>query len=171
MTVQTPSTKQAVTDTQLLLELTAEIANKSLGEALTRSVQVLKRISEHYDWLGVYLVKGDSLVLAAYAGEGETEHMRIPIGQGICGLAAKQAETIIVPDVNKDPRYLMCFPSTRSEIVVPIQGMDGVLGEIDIDSNRLSAFTKHDQNILEQAAMILGKYLESQRFSPISSKT
>jgi L-methionine (R)-S-oxide reductase len=165
-------TKQAANDSQLLSELRSAISNESLDDGLTRSVRILKRISEHYDWLGIYLVKDDSLVLAAYAGEGETEHVRIPIGQGICGLAAKQAETIIVPDVNKDPRYMMCFPSTRSEIVVPIQGTrGGVIGEIDIDSNRLSAFTRKDQDILEQAAIILGKYLETKRFSPVSSKT
>jgi L-methionine (R)-S-oxide reductase len=172
MTEPTVSIKQAVNDSQLLAELRAAISSVSLDNGLTRSVQILKRISEDYDWLGIYLVKDDSLVLAAYAGEGETEHVRIPIGQGICGLAAKQAETIIVPDVYKDPRYLMCFPSARSEIVVPIQGTrGGVIGEIDIDSNRLSAFTKHDQNALEQAATILGNYLETKRFSPVSSKT
>jgi L-methionine (R)-S-oxide reductase len=162
MTEPTAFMKQPVNDSQLLAELRAVLSNESRIDGLTRSVQILKTISEHYDWLGIYLVKDDSLVLAAYAGEGETEHVRIPIGQGICGLAAKLAETIIVPDVNKDPRYLMCFPSTRSEIVVPIQGTKGaVIGEIDIDSNRLSAFTKHDQNVLEQAATIFGKYLET----------
>jgi len=172
MSTRAISTKQAVNDSQLLSELRAAIENGSLDEGLARSVLILKRVSEHYDWLGIYLVKDDNLVLAAYAGEGETEHVRIPIGQGICGLAAKQAETIIVPDVNKDPRYLMCFPSTRSEIVVPIQGTSGgVIGEIDIDSNRLAAFTRRDQDILEEAAMILGKYLETKRFSPVSSKT
>src|SRR5690242_7568039 len=107
MTEPTVSMKQPVNDSQLLAELRAVLSNESRVDGLTRSVQILKRMSEHYDWLGIYLVKDDTLVLAAYAGEGETEHVRIPIGQGICGLAAKLAKTIIVPDVNKDPRYLM----------------------------------------------------------------
>lgn len=111
----------------------------------------------------MYLVKGTTLSLAAYAGKGETEHVQIPIGQGICGLAAKEAQTIVVPDVNKDPRYLMCFPSTRSEIVVPIKGNSGVLGEIDIDSDTLAAFSNDDRKFLEAAANVLADYLDKQK--------
>ncbi len=98
------------------------------------------------------------MVLAAYAGEAQTEHVTIPIGEGICGLAASEGRTIIVPDVSKDRRYLTCFPSTRSEIV---RGADRVLGEIDIDSNRLSAFTPLDTQMLEETASMLGTYLQS----------
>jgi L-methionine (R)-S-oxide reductase len=170
MTIPTVSVRQHRKDSQVLSELRGAISKKSLDHGLQSAVQVLRGISEHYDWLGIYLIKDDSLVLAAYAGEGETEHVQIPIGHGICGLAAKLAKTIIVPDVNKDPRYLMCFPSTRSEIVVPIRGAAKVLGEIDIDSDRLSAFTKHDQDLLEQAATILGEYLQTQRVSPRPSQ-
>jgi L-methionine (R)-S-oxide reductase len=157
-------------DSRVLSELRTALSKKSIDNGLKSAVQILRRFSENYNWLGIYIVKDDSLVLAAYAGEGETEHVKIPIGQGICGLAAKQAETIIVPDVNKDPRYLMCLPSTRSEIVVPIGVATKVLGEIDIDSDRLSAFTNQDQTLLEQAATILGEYLEAQRFSSRSSR-
>jgi L-methionine (R)-S-oxide reductase len=170
MSIPAVSVRHDRKNSQVLSELRAAISKKSLDHGLKSAVQVLRGISEHYDWLGIYLVKDDSLVLAAHAGEGETEHVQIPIGQGICGLAAKQAETIIVPDVNKDPRYLMCFPSTRSEIVVPIRGAARVLGEIDIDSDHLSAFTKHDQDLLGQAATILGEYLQTQRISPGPSK-
>jgi L-methionine (R)-S-oxide reductase len=166
----TTRTVDAATDSRVLSELRTALSKKSIDNGLRGAVQILRGVSENYSWLGIYLVKGDNLVLTAYAGEGETEHVQIPIGQGICGLAAKQAETIIVPDVNKDPRYLMCFPSTRSEIVVPIKVGTKVLGEIDIDSDRLSAFTKHDQTLLQQAATILGEYLEAQHFSPGSSR-
>ncbi len=106
------------------------------------------------------MVRGDKLVLEAYAGDAETEHVTIPIGQGICGFAAKTGETVIVPDVSRDPRYLMCFPSTRSEIVVPIMGENGVIGEIDIDSDKLAAFSKSDEKFLEAAAGKLASYLE-----------
>jgi len=164
MTTRTASARHTGTDSRVLSELRNELSKKSVESGLKSAAQILRNISENYTWLGIYLVKDDSLVLAAYAGDRETEHVQIPIGQGICGLAAKQAETIIVPDVNKDPRYLMCFPSTRSEIVVPIRGAARVLGEIDIDSDRLSAFTKHDQDVLEQAATILGEYLQHSVF-------
>jgi len=105
-------------------------------------------------------LKGDTLELAAYDGDHETEHVRIPVGQGICGSAAKEGQTIIVPDVNRDPRYLACFVSTRSEIVVPIRGKNGVVGEIDIDSDRISAFDSEDQKILEVIAQKLAVALE-----------
>lgn len=126
------------------------------------AVKILRDNNESYNWVGIYLVDGDNLVLAAFAGDGETQHVTIPIGNGICGLAAKQGETVIVPDVSKDPRYLMCFPSTRSEIVVPIKSQGRVLGEIDIDSDHLSAFTGNDQKLLEETAAILASYLEKQ---------
>jgi L-methionine (R)-S-oxide reductase len=128
------------------------------------SVQVLRDSSDHFDWVGIYLVQENDLVLKAYAGDQETEHLRIPIGQGICGSAAKEEATIVVPDVCKDPRYLMCFASTRSEIVVPIKGVNGVLGEIDIDSSRLPAFSQEDRKILEEAASFLAIYLGNHHF-------
>jgi len=103
-------------------------------------------------------------VLQTYAGDEETEHVGIPIGQGICGSAAKEGATIVTPDVGKDPRYLMCFAATRSEIVVPIKGSKGVLGEIDIDSSRLSALSENDRETLEEVASLLALYLESKRF-------
>lgn len=146
-----------------LSELRTAVAIGSINEVLQRSVKIIKRHSHSYDWIGVYLVKDTTLSLAAYAGKGETQHVKIPIGQGICGLAAKEAQTIIVPDVNKDPRYLMCFPSTRSEIVVPIKGNTSVLGEIDIDSDTLAAFSTDDQKFLEAAASVLADYLEKQK--------
>ncbi|MEK6851595.1 MAG: GAF domain-containing protein, partial [Candidatus Thermoplasmatota archaeon] len=89
----------------------------------------------HYSWVGVYLLEGETLALAVWKGAHATEHARIPLGQGICGLAARTRETVVVPDVSKDPRYLACFPSTRSEIVVPILADDRLYGEIDIDSD------------------------------------
>jgi GAF domain-containing protein len=99
----------------------------------------------------------DTLVLKAWAGPQATEHVRIPIGQGICGLAAREAKTVVVDDVNKDPRYLACFLNTRSEIVVPIFSDGRVVGEIDIDSDRPSAFTQADRDLLEAVAGELGK--------------
>ncbi|HKS17122.1 MAG TPA: GAF domain-containing protein, partial [Planctomycetota bacterium] len=112
----------------------------------------------HFNWVGVYMIEGgDTLVLKAWDGPAATEHVRIPIGQGICGLAAREARTVVVDDVNKDPRYLACFPQTRAEIVVPIFAGGSVVGEIDIDSDRPSAFTKDDQDLLEAVAVELGR--------------
>src|SRR5437870_7553967 len=79
------------------------------------SVEILGENSDHFDWVGICLVRENDLVLEAYAEDEETEHVRISIGQGICGSAAKEGATIVVPDVSKDPRYLMCFATTRSD--------------------------------------------------------
>lgn len=113
----------------------------------------------NFHWVGVYLLEGETLRLAAWKGPHPTEHVAIPLGQGICGLAARTKETVVVPDVSKDPRYLACFPNTRSEIVVPIQAEGRVYGEIDIDSDALDAFGLHDRQFLEVVAGDLARYL------------
>jgi len=113
---------------------------------------VLQSSLDHYTWVGIYVIEGDDLVLQAYKGPNATEHTRIPIGEGICGLAARTAETVVVPDVSQDRRYLECFPSTKAEIVVPIKYIDDVFGEIDIDSDRLDSFTEEDSKFLRMVA-------------------
>jgi GAF domain-containing protein len=105
-----------------------------------------------YSWVGIYLVEGKDLVLDVWAGPSATEHTRIPIGKGVCGFAAKAGKTEIVSDVSKDPRYLQCFLSTRSEIVVPIWNQGSVVGEIDIDGDQLDAFSSLDREFLEAVA-------------------
>ena len=114
---------------------------------------------EHYSWVGIYVVEGDELVLSAWAGEEETEHTTIKVGEGICGLAAATGRTELVPDVSEREEFIACFPTTRSEIVVPILGPDGVLGEIDIDSDWLDAFDDPDRELLEDVAEGLSRVM------------
>ncbi len=115
----------------------------------------------HFTWAGIYLLDGETLRLAAWKGHHATEHVAIPLGAGICGLAARTRETVVVPDVSKDPRYLACFPNTKSEIVVPIVADGRVFGEIDIDSDGLDAFTPRDKQFLETVADDLACYLKA----------
>lgn len=115
---------------------------------------------DHYSWVGIYVVEGDELVLSAWSGTEETEHKRIVVGEGICGLAAATGETEVVPDVSERPEFIACFPSTRSEIVVPIHGAAGVIGEIDIDSDWLDAFDDRDRAFLEAVAARLAAVME-----------
>ena len=90
---------------------------------------------------------------------GPSPHTRIPLNQGICGAAASQRETIVVDDVDADPRYLACSLETRSEIVVPIMKGARVLGEIDVDSDKKAAFGPGDRELLEATAVLLaGKF-------------
>ena len=133
---------------------------------LERTAALLHERFERYSWVGFYLVEGGDLVLAAWKGPQETEHVRIRIGEGICGAAAASGKTEIVDDVAADTRYIACFPSTRSEIVVPIfaPGRSGtergrVLGEIDIDSDEPAAFDEDDRAFLEQVARMVSARL------------
>jgi len=121
-------------------------------------VALLQRARPHYHWVGIYLLEGDELVLGPFVGK-PTPHTRIPLHKGICGAAASSGQTLIVDDVNADPRYLACSLETRSEIVVPIAREGQVLGEIDIDSDRPAAFTDDDRRLLESVAEILAARL------------
>jgi GAF domain-containing protein len=139
------------------LETIEQIAD-GREDVLQRIVDVLHDEVEHYSWVGIYLVEGDDLVLGPWRGPQATEHVRIPVGQGVCGAAAASGETEIVDDVNADPRYLACFPSTRSEIVVPISHEGRVVGEIDIDSDRPAAFGEDDRELLERVALVVAPF-------------
>ena len=94
-------------------------------------------------------------MLGPWTGPEPTEHTRIPIGTGVCGAAAESGRTEIVGDVSADPRYLACFASTKSEIVVPIFDGGEVIGEIDIDGSDLDAFDTTDARFLEEIAAFL----------------
>jgi GAF domain-containing protein len=126
-------------------------------DAMTRAVEILKRIP-HYSWVGVYQVSGGELVLGPFLGK-PSPHTRIPLGRGICGAAATHKTTIIVDDVNSDPRYLACSLETKSEIVVPVMRGRDVLAEIDIDSDSPAAFGPDDQQLLEAVASLLAEKL------------
>jgi L-methionine (R)-S-oxide reductase len=127
-------------------------------EVLRKTVDVLHDRIDHFSWVGIYLVEGDDLVLGPWKGPEATDHVRIPIGQGICGAAAASGRTEIVDDVAADERYLACFPSTRSEIVVPISYEGRVVGEIDIDSDQPAAFGPDDRTFLERVAVLISAH-------------
>jgi GAF domain-containing protein len=127
-------------------------AGGDADEVLRRVVSILHARFEHYSWVGIYFVEGDELVLGPWEGPQATEHVRIRVGVGICGAAAASGETEIVDDVESDPRYLACFASTRSEIVVPVEFEGRVVGEIDIDSDKPAAFAGEDRTFLEHVA-------------------
>ena len=100
------------------------------------------------DWIGIYykesyLHKLDTtdLVIGPYIGE-YTDHVRIPIDRGFCGMALREERTVNVADVTKDSTHIACSLKTRSELVVPIADKSGnYVAELDVDCNRLNAFT------------------------------
>ena len=127
-------------------------------QAMTRVVGILKERIPDYTWVGIYRCAGDELLLGPFVGK-PSPHTRIPLGRGICGAAAMQKTTILVDDVNSDPRYLACSLDTQSEIVVPIMRDGQVLGEIDIDSDKRAAFGPNDRRLLESVAGMLAEKL------------
>jgi GAF domain-containing protein len=132
-------------------------------------VEIIANRLPYYNWTGFYMLDFDdaeTLVLGPFRG-APTEHVRIPVSQGICGAAVAQNDTVIVGDVHSDPRYLACSLDTRSEIVVPIRVSGAVVGEIDIDSHDLAAFSSQDREFLEKCAAIVGEFIE--RVQAVSS--
>ena len=148
------SDKAATRDVNALL--TAIAAAPDANAAMQIAVERLKADLPQYTWVGIYLLEGHELVLGPYLGK-PSPHTRIPLNRGICGAAASQMATIIVDDVNADPRYLACSLETKSEIVVPIMRDGRVFGEIDIDSDRPAAFGDGDQVMLESVAQGLAE--------------
>lgn len=123
-------------------------------EVLKAAVELIDAFSDEYNWTGFYMLKDGKLHVGPYIGP-ETDHIVIELDSGICGAAASQKESVIIDDVLKDPRFLACDLSTRSEIVVPLLDGDNVLGEIDIDSDKPTNFTQEDRQMLEQVAQVV----------------
>jgi L-methionine (R)-S-oxide reductase len=145
-------------------ELNALAAGATSAQQLMEGItKLLHQRMLRYNWVGFYMLeKGgpqDVLVLGPFRGT-MTPHTRIPLNQGICGAAASTGRTIIVDDVSADPRYLACSLETKSEIVVPVFVEKKVVGELDIDSHFLAAFSPEDRALCEHAAAILGRWLE-----------
>ena len=137
---------------ELLVRLDSALGDAKGKAAREAVVRLLNSEVPSYNWVGIYAVDGKDLVLDAWSGPAATEHTRIPIGKGVCGFAAKAGRTEIVSDVSRDPRYLQCFLSTKSEIVVPVFDHGTVVGEIDIDGDQLDAFSSLDREFLEAVA-------------------
>lgn len=142
-----------------LLQVDAILTRLSGKSALAEVCRFLRAEFPHYAWVGVYRLEGRELVLDAFDGEKETEHVRIPIDRGVCGRAARENQTVIVDDVSTDPEYLSCFLDTRSEIVVPIRTAGQVVGEIDVDGPELKAYGASDASFLESVASRLAPLL------------
>jgi L-methionine (R)-S-oxide reductase len=152
--VETRRTGRTNDHAAVLDQIRAAIQERTGDNAMDTAVHLLKDGMPDYTWVGIYLLVGNELVLGPFRGK-PSPHTRIPLGRGICGAAASEKQTIIVDDVNADPRYLACSVDTRSEIVVPIMKGNDVLGEIDIDSDRAAAFGPADREMLEQVAASL----------------
>lgn len=123
--------------------------NLSVDDTLQEICNYLQTNVNEYDWVGFYFKNGtkDELILKQFAGE-PTDHTIIPFGKGICGQVAVSNENFIVPDVSAQDNYIACSFTVKSEIVIPmfIEGKN--IGQIDIDSHTINAFTNEDEEFL-----------------------
>ncbi|MEO5755189.1 MAG: GAF domain-containing protein [Chthoniobacterales bacterium] len=143
--------------TKLLQDLAAYVlAAPKTPRTLKRAAEMV-RAERKYRWVGIYKIERGDFVIAAGTGDDPPTYARFPVTQGLCGAVAESRETLIVADVHKDPRWLPAFGSTQSEIVVPIlnEDSDRVAGVIDVESDKLDAFTDDDRDFLEHVAIVM----------------
>lgn len=104
------------------------------------------------NWAGIYLLKGEQLVLGPF--QGKPACVRIPVGRGVCGTAVERKSSILVEDVHAFPGHIACDAASRSELVVPIFRNGETIGVIDLDSPIPSRFDADDQTGIERLAEI-----------------
>jgi len=146
---------------ELLPQLAALVSDESdLVANLANVSAALKATFPLYSWVGFYRMEKGELVLGPF--QGKVACVRIKIGSGVCGTAAKERKTIIVPDVSGFSGHIACDPESKSEIVVPVM-LDGrFFGVIDVDSNRINTFDRIDKVNLEKVAKIIAqKFIQS----------
>ena len=136
-----------------------------LSDALLRhAVKSIHAADSRYDWVGVYLLneEEDELWLHNYVGT-PTEHSKIPVGHGVCGLAVAEKANQNVPDVSKHEGYIACDPDVESELVVLIRAGDEIFGQIDLDSQEAAAFTDDDEAAIQAVADKLAEQIMAER--------
>jgi GAF domain-containing protein len=146
----------------LLEEVSRELNGGGGRERKAAGVARAIRRAGTYRWVGLYEVTEDEIINLAFDGPGAPAHPRFPIAQGLSGTAVASGETVMVGDVSKDPRYLTAFGSTRSEIIVPVLDRAGrkVVGTIDVESERVDAFSEVDRAALERCASAVAELFE-----------
>jgi len=124
---------------------------------LAAAVRYVAALSPRFNWVGIYVLKGNFLELGPSIGP-PSEHTRIRVGEGVCGTAVSENADQNVPDVRERENYLACSLETRSELVVLIRDRAGkILGQIDIDSHVWSAFGPDEESQVRQVARELGE--------------
>jgi GAF domain-containing protein len=101
------------------------------------------------NWAGFYILRDDVLVLGPFQGKPACVRIPIPLGRGVCGTAAAQRETIVVPDVHRFSGHIACDGASNSEIVVPLLRDGALLGVLDVDSPVYDRFGGAERAALE----------------------
>ena len=124
----------------------------SLDRLLSGAVDYVHHAHPDFHWTGVYELFPDNVLrLGPFIG-APTDHVFISVGKGVCGSAVAEGRDKNVPDVSKEPNYLACSSSTRSELVVLIRQDDQIFAQIDIDSHEIDAFDAHTETEVKKVA-------------------
>ena len=124
---------------------------------LSNASAVLNQFLDDINWVGFYIMKGDTLVLGPF--QGLPACVRIPVGCGVCGTAVSEKKTMLVADVHEFPGHIACDAASQSEIVIPLIKNGQVIGVLDIDSPSKNRFRTEDQEGLEHFTAVLLKHL------------
>jgi GAF domain-containing protein len=139
------------------LSLIPQIKGLVSGEPdlVANLANIAAALKEQFDffWVGFYLVKDDELVLGPF--QGPVACTRIRKGRGVCGTSWSQANTVIVPDVEKFPGHIACSSISKSEIVVPIFKNNEVWGVLDVDSDQYNSFDETDTQFLQEIVALI----------------
>lgn len=129
-------------------------------ETLTDICSYLQKEVANYDWVGFYMAnhQEQTLHLKAFAGI-PTDHTVIPFGKGICGQVAVSNQNFRVNDVSAQDNYIACDLHVKSEIVIPLFKETKNIGQIDVDSNTIKAFTDEDARFLEELNTLIAHKL------------
>ncbi len=150
--------------TELQQDLRAEVGRLVASDApdeevLSDAVRLVHDAHPSWDWSGIYLMKGGVLVLGPRTAPAD--HDRIEVGEGVCGTAVSENKNQVVEDVREVDNYLSCSINTRSEIVVLIRHEESIVGQFDIDSDTVGAFTAEDEALLEELAEVVAPRVAS----------
>jgi GAF domain-containing protein len=115
--------------------------------AASNFVALLYNAMDDINWLGIYVLRGEELVLGPFQGKPACVH--IALDEGVCGAAASTLETQRVADVHAFPGHIVCDPDSRSELVVPLIVNGKLIGVLDIDSPTTRRFSEADQEGVE----------------------
>ncbi|WP_217597605.1 GAF domain-containing protein [Cohnella sp. GbtcB17] len=127
---------------------------------LANASALLRGYLEDINWVGFYLLDGDTGGLVLGPFQGLPACVRIPLGKGVCGTSAAKRETLRVPDVHASPGHIACDAASCSEIVLPLYDAAGeLIGVLDTDSPLPDRFSEDDQRLLERFNALLTQYL------------
>jgi L-methionine (R)-S-oxide reductase len=123
-----------------------------------RAVAAEIRAAGNYRWVGIYDVTASEVRIIGYSGPGAPAYPTFPRDKGLTGEMLRTGQTVAVGDVKKDPNYLTAFGTTRSEMIIPVRVNDRIAGTIDVESERIDAFTDADRAALERVAQTLAPF-------------